>query len=63
VLDLIAGGEPTRGIARSLAISEFTVKRHVQNMLHKLEMRSRAEAASFYRRALGTTELLAVTEL
>lgn len=32
-------------IARKLAISEGTVKVHVKNLLHKLGLRSRVEAA------------------
>jgi DNA-binding NarL/FixJ family response regulator len=59
VLDLVAAGVPTRGIAVLLAISEFTVKRHVQNILFKLELRSRAAAASFYREAAGAPEVVA----
>jgi DNA-binding NarL/FixJ family response regulator len=31
-----------------LEISEFTVKRHVQNILQKLDLPSRRAAAAFY---------------
>jgi two-component system nitrate/nitrite response regulator NarL len=45
VLGHIAEGERTRQIARSLGISEATVRTHVQNMLSKLGVHSRLEAA------------------
>jgi DNA-binding NarL/FixJ family response regulator len=48
VLELIAMGRRNREIGCTLAISEFTVKRHVQNILHKLDLTSRQAAAVFY---------------
>jgi DNA-binding NarL/FixJ family response regulator len=48
VLDCVAQGKRNRQIASELTISEFTVKRHVQNILEKLELRSRREAADLY---------------
>jgi DNA-binding NarL/FixJ family response regulator len=48
VLALIAEGARNRQIAGALSISEFTVKRHVQNMLEKLALPSRRAAASLY---------------
>jgi DNA-binding NarL/FixJ family response regulator len=51
VLALVARGARNRQIAEALSISEFTVKRHVQNILHKLELPSRRAAALFYRTA------------
>ena len=51
VLDQVALGKRNRQIASELTISEFTVKRHVQNILGKLELRSRRDAAAFYRAA------------
>jgi len=48
VLDLISRGAANRQIAAQLAISEFTVKRHVQNILQKLELPSRHAAASLW---------------
>jgi DNA-binding NarL/FixJ family response regulator len=51
VLAHIAAGAPNGQIASAMAISPFTVKRHVQNILQKLQLRSRAEAAAFYRAA------------
>lgn len=51
VLDLIAAGSRNRQIAATLSISEFTVKRHVQNILQKLELPSRGAAATLYRTA------------
>jgi DNA-binding NarL/FixJ family response regulator len=51
VLALVARGARNRQIAQSLSISEFTVKRHMQNILHKLGVPSRRAAALFYRTA------------
>ena len=48
VLDHLARGARNREIADELAISEFTVKRHVQNILQKLQLPSRRAAAVFY---------------
>ena len=45
VLRLIAKGQTNKMIARKLEISEGTVKVHVKNLLHKLGLRSRVEAA------------------
>jgi two-component system nitrate/nitrite response regulator NarL len=53
VLDLVARGARNRQIAQALFISEFTVKRHVQNILKKLDLPSRQAAASFYTAAFG----------
>jgi DNA-binding NarL/FixJ family response regulator len=51
VLALVASGARNRQIAAELSISEFTVKRHMQNILHKLNLGSRQAAAAFYRSA------------
>jgi two-component system nitrate/nitrite response regulator NarL len=48
VLDHVARGSRNKQIAAALTISEFTVKRHVQNILHKLELPSRRAAAALY---------------
>jgi two-component system, NarL family, nitrate/nitrite response regulator NarL len=48
VLEYIARGARNRQIASELTISEFTVKRHVHNILDKLEVCSRREAGDFY---------------
>ena len=48
VLELVSAGLRNRDIASELAISEFTVKRHVQNILRKLELPSRRAAAARY---------------
>jgi LuxR family transcriptional regulator, maltose regulon positive regulatory protein len=47
VLRLIAQGLHNRTIARRLFISDHTVKRHVANILTKLDLPSRAAAAAF----------------
>ena len=51
VLDLVAQGARNKQIAAVLSISEFTVKRHMQNILEKLELPSRRAAAAFYKSA------------
>src|SRR5438552_12155449 len=51
VLQHVARGARNRQIASELTISELTVKRHVQNILGKLKVRSRREAGDFYRAA------------
>ena len=45
VLKMIAGGHSNKMIGNKLGITEGTVKVHVKNLLHKLGLRSRVEAA------------------
>ena len=49
VLALIAQGETNTQIASTLVIGPKTVSTHVSNILHKLNVRNRAEAAQRYR--------------
>jgi LuxR family transcriptional regulator, maltose regulon positive regulatory protein len=49
VLAHIAAGDSNKRIARDLELSPHTVKRHVANILDKLELSSRSEAARWYR--------------
>jgi DNA-binding NarL/FixJ family response regulator len=51
VLELVSRGAPNRQIAAELTISEFTVKRHVQNILDKLGVGSRRTAADCFEAA------------
>jgi two-component system nitrate/nitrite response regulator NarL len=60
VLELVALGMRNARIAELLSISEFTVKRHMQNILGKLGVASRAAAGAVYRAGLEE-ELTAVT--
>jgi DNA-binding CsgD family transcriptional regulator len=45
VLELVAAGRPNAEIAGHLFLSEHTVKTHVKNILMKLSVRNRTEAA------------------
>jgi DNA-binding NarL/FixJ family response regulator len=45
VLRLLAKGERNREIADALGLAEPTVKIHVNNLLRKLEVKDRTEAA------------------
>jgi DNA-binding NarL/FixJ family response regulator len=47
VLELVAEGYTNKEIAAQLCLSEFTVKRHMQNILRKTDVDSRSEAAAF----------------
>jgi two-component system, NarL family, response regulator DevR len=49
VLAMLADGLTDREIAQALTISPRTVETHVSNILHKLGVRNRAEAARRYR--------------
>lgn len=51
VLRFLAAGRTDREIATALTISPRTVETHVSAILHKLGVRSRAEAARHYRTA------------
>lgn len=45
VLELVAAGHRNTEIAENLSISVYTVKRHVSNLLSKLEVENRTQAA------------------
>jgi PAS domain S-box-containing protein len=47
VLTLLAEGLPTKGLAQRLNISHFTARNHIQNILVKLELHSKAQAVSY----------------
>ena len=47
VLQLVARGETNKGIADSLFISENTVKTHLQNIMEKLHLANRSQAAAY----------------
>ena len=46
VLELVAAGKTNRQIAEALFISEKTASVHVSNILRKLEVSTRGEAAA-----------------
>lgn len=48
VLQRIAAGDSNKAIARALDLSPHTVKRHVANILDKLDLRSRGQAAAWW---------------
>jgi two-component system NarL family response regulator len=47
VLRLVARGRSNREIAAELVIAQDTVKNHVRNILGKLKLKSRTEAATY----------------
>jgi LuxR family maltose regulon positive regulatory protein len=49
VLERIAAGDSNKVIARAFDLSPHTVKRHVANILDKLALNSRGQAAAWYR--------------
>ena len=53
VLDLLAAGATNKTIAGTLFISEKTASVHVSNVLHKLGVENRGEAAAMARRLIG----------
>lgn len=50
VMDLLAQGQSNKLIARALGLSLHTVKRHVANILTKLALDSRTQAAAYWHR-------------
>jgi len=53
VLELLAQGLPNKVLARKLSLSAHTVKRHVANILDKLDCDNRGQAAALWRRNTG----------
>ena len=47
VIGMLAAGHPTPEIASRLHISTVTARNHIQNILEKLELHSKAEAVAF----------------
>lgn len=54
VLDRIALGDSNKVIARALDLSPHTIKRHVANILEKLGLSSRGQAAAWYHENIGS---------
>lgn len=56
VLQLVAGGSTNREIAAALYVSENTVNFHMKNILSKLHLKNRAQAAAYaVRRGIADT--------
>lgn len=53
VADLLNRGLPTKQIARSLGVQPCTAKNHVRNILQKLDVHCRGQAAAKLRRLMG----------
>jgi LuxR family maltose regulon positive regulatory protein len=53
VLARVAAGASNKHIARDLSLSLHTVKRHIANILDKLDCTSRGQAADLYRRLIA----------
>ena len=51
VLRLVAKGQTNKEIATALRISPATAKRHVENILNKLQLKNRVAAAAYAVRA------------
>jgi DNA-binding NarL/FixJ family response regulator len=47
VLGLLAAGKTNKEIAGALGIAENTVKNHLKNILEKLHLENRVQAATF----------------
>jgi PAS domain S-box-containing protein len=47
VLTLLAEGLSTKNLAQKLSISHFTARNHIQNILVKLDLHSKAQAVSY----------------
>jgi DNA-binding NarL/FixJ family response regulator len=62
VIELISRGRTNREVAKELFISEYTVKRHVHNILAKLGERTRQAAIAAYRDARGAERALGSLE-
>ena len=56
VLDMLGEGKSNQNIAEALCIEVGTVKNHVHNILKKLDVNSRHEAAALYERKANSLE-------
>jgi DNA-binding NarL/FixJ family response regulator len=52
ILELLSEGHQNKLIAHRMSLSEHTVKVHVHNLLSKLRVSNRTQAAATYRRGL-----------
>ncbi len=56
VLERIAAGDCNKQIAKIFNLSPHTVKRHVSNILNKLDLSTRGQAAAWWREHIGRTD-------
>ncbi|WP_341326407.1 LuxR C-terminal-related transcriptional regulator [Methylotuvimicrobium sp. KM2] len=56
VLERIAAGDCNKQIAKIFNLSPHTVKRHVSNILNKLDLSTRGQAAAWWRQHIGRTD-------
>lgn len=60
VLELVARGSPNKLIAEAFGLSEHTVKIHIHNLIRKLRVHNRTEAAAFFLQAVRPDQRAAV---
>ena len=53
ILELVAAGKSNKEVGRTLSITEKTVKHYMSNILQKLQVRNRVEAALLAQRRQG----------
>lgn len=61
ILELLSEGHQNKLIAHRMSLSEHTVKVHVHNLLSKLRVSNRTQAAATYRRGLAGSQGIAAS--
>ena len=57
IVELIAAGETNKAIARRFGLAEATVRNYVADILHRLDVPSRAAAAALWSLQQGRRDL------